>query len=213
MDNSHKVTAIIFDADNTLYATKAVAKPCDRRAIALIAKAAKVPTATALGKFSKIVLVVKKSRDAKKRTRAYSYSLLAKKIGAKQADARRAAALFEKEFLKKLRPRKGVAALLSRLSKTHKLAVATSENRPWAQKKLKAAKIYKFFSTIVTAKEVGRMKPDSRYFSIACKKLGATPSECLVIGDDLESDIRPARKLGMKACGPTAAEITRALKK
>ena len=48
--------------------------------------------------------------------------------------------------------------------------------------------------------EVGAIKPSARPFLAALDAVGASPDEVLFVGDSLERDILPARKLGMTTC-------------
>ena len=41
-------------------------------------------------------------------------------------------------------------------------------------------------------------KPAPGIFEVACELAGAEPAEAVMVGDDLESDLRPARALGMR---------------
>jgi ribonucleotide monophosphatase NagD (HAD superfamily) len=43
-------------------------------------------------------------------------------------------------------------------------------------------------------------KPSPEIFAAACARTGATPDEAMMVGDDLESDLRPAAGLGMATC-------------
>jgi HAD superfamily hydrolase (TIGR01458 family) len=43
-------------------------------------------------------------------------------------------------------------------------------------------------------------KPSPEIFAAACARLGADPQEAMMVGDDLESDLRPAAGLGMATC-------------
>jgi HAD superfamily hydrolase (TIGR01458 family) len=51
------------------------------------------------------------------------------------------------------------------------------------------------FAAGVEAEVVG--KPAPEIFAVACERAGAPPAEAAMVGDDLESDLRPARALGM----------------
>ncbi|RLJ05314.1 MAG: hypothetical protein DRP18_03395 [Candidatus Aenigmatarchaeota archaeon] len=42
------------------------------------------------------------------------------------------------------------------------------------------------------------MKPDPEMFLYASEKLKARPEECVMVGDSVNDDMLPARKLGMK---------------
>lgn len=41
-------------------------------------------------------------------------------------------------------------------------------------------------------------KPAPGIFAVACERAGAQPGEAAMVGDDLDSDLRPARELGMR---------------
>jgi len=53
------------------------------------------------------------------------------------------------------------------------------------------------YATAIEAVVVG--KPAPGIFEVACDLAGAPPGEAVMIGDDLESDLRPARAIGMRA--------------
>lgn len=55
-------------------------------------------------------------------------------------------------------------------------------------------------SAAIFSTEVGAIKPSLRPFLAALQAVGATPEEALFVGDSLERDIRPAKKLGMSTC-------------
>jgi ribonucleotide monophosphatase NagD (HAD superfamily) len=41
-------------------------------------------------------------------------------------------------------------------------------------------------------------KPAPEIFAVSCERAGAPPAEAAMVGDDLDSDLRPARALGMR---------------
>jgi HAD superfamily hydrolase (TIGR01458 family) len=43
-------------------------------------------------------------------------------------------------------------------------------------------------------------KPSAGIFATACARAGAEPANTMMVGDDLESDLRPAAELGMATC-------------
>lgn len=58
-----------------------------------------------------------------------------------------------------------------------------------------------FFETLVVSADpdVGVRKPNPRIFRIACERLGVEPPNVLMIGDNLEQDVRGAEAAGMQA--------------
>ena len=69
-----------------------------------------------------------------------------------------------------------------------------SENQ---RSKLKKTGITDFFSPIIISSEVGISKPDLKIFQKAMELANSSESETWYIGDSLEHDIVPARKLGI----------------
>lgn len=56
----------------------------------------------------------------------------------------------------------------------------------------------KYFKEIVTGWDAKASKPDPKIYLTALKKLGVKPEEAVYIGDDVNLDIIPPKKLGMK---------------
>jgi putative hydrolase of the HAD superfamily len=56
-----------------------------------------------------------------------------------------------------------------------------------------------FFEHVVVSCEVGVEKPDPRIFQLAMERAGASPEECLYVGDNYYVDSVGARKAGMES--------------
>ena len=56
-----------------------------------------------------------------------------------------------------------------------------------------------FFNHTIMSTHLGFRKPDPRIFSIACTLLALPPSEVVYVGNDLETDVKGAQGIGMKA--------------
>ncbi len=65
--------------------------------------------------------------------------------------------------------------------------------------KIERSGLAKYFQQIVTSEEAGCNKPNMQIFLYALEKTSAIASECLMIGDDLEVDVRGAMDAGMEA--------------
>ena len=63
--------------------------------------------------------------------------------------------------------------------------------------KIRRFNLERYFDVILIESEFGIGKPDKRAFLYALERLGATPAEAWMIGNDLEYDIRPAQELGI----------------
>lgn len=64
---------------------------------------------------------------------------------------------------------------------------------------LKDFDILPLFEIIIESAVAGVKKPDPAIFTLGCEALGLLPKECLVVGDSLVKDIRPAISIGCKA--------------
>lgn len=58
--------------------------------------------------------------------------------------------------------------------------------------------ISKYFSHIISSWDYNIMKPDTKLFEIAVNNSGYKASEIVMVGDRLDNDIFPAKKIGMR---------------
>ncbi len=94
----------------------------------------------------------------------------------------------------KLNP--GIEEVLKTLSKTYMIALAG--NQPTAVKYiLQEHGLLDYFTTTDVSEDIGRSKPDPDFFRYILQKLGVKTYEAIMIGDRLDNDIIPAKKLGM----------------
>ncbi|MHC1755207.1 MAG: HAD family hydrolase [Methanosarcina sp.] len=86
------------------------------------------------------------------------------------------------------------------LKKISKLKMGIISNGDLEQQKLKLDKmgISRYFVDIVVAGEFHVAKPCTEIFEIACKRNGEKPEKCFYVGDAIETDIMPCKKIGMK---------------
>ncbi|UTH75381.1 HAD family hydrolase [Chromobacterium sp. IIBBL 290-4] len=92
----------------------------------------------------------------------------------------------------------GAAAFLD--ATRHLIRIVVSNGGAEQQRaKLEHLGIAHHFRHVVTLDEAGAAKPDPRMFLHALALENLSPAHCLMVGDDAERDIAPARKLGMAA--------------
>lgn len=97
--------------------------------------------------------------------------------------------------LEKLYP--DVEKILKKLSSKYKLGIIANQ-RPGTQKRIDNWGIGKYFDVVIASAEAGCEKPDLKIFNMALEQAKCNPSEAVMIGDRLDNDIIPAKKLGMK---------------
>ena len=54
------------------------------------------------------------------------------------------------------------------------------------------------FSLVTTYENSGFCKPNPDYYREVLQKLGKTPEQCLMVGNDVQEDMLPAREVGME---------------
>lgn len=83
-----------------------------------------------------------------------------------------------------------IIALLTRLRRTFNLAIITNgpTNAQW--EKINRLQLNKYFDCILVSGDLPWEKPDPQIFYACCNHLGVKPSECVMIGDKLETDIQ-----------------------
>ena len=81
-----------------------------------------------------------------------------------------------------------------------KLAIVSDAPRLKAWIRLVSMKINHLFDVVVTFDDTKEMKPSNKPFQVVFEKLKVKPSECLMVGDRPERDIKGAKKLGMLTC-------------
>lgn len=82
-------------------------------------------------------------------------------------------------------------------SKGYRLGVIA--NQPIGTKdRLDAWGILGFFDNVTASAEAGVSKPSPRIFLMAIEASGCHADQCVMVGDRLDNDIKPAKALGMK---------------
>ena len=191
------IKSVIFDLDNTLIDFMAMKRiSCDAAISAMIDAGLNVEKQKATKElfelYDKYGLEEKTifQKFLKKLTKKIDYKILASGIVA----YRRVRSGF-------LEPYPHVAEVLFELKrKGIKLAIVSDAPRLKAWIRLVSMKINHLFDVVVTFEDTKEMKPSSKPFKVAFKKLKIRANECLMVGDRPERDIEGAKKLGMITC-------------
>jgi HAD superfamily hydrolase (TIGR01509 family) len=104
-----------------------------------------------------------------------------------------------------LEPAPGVMALVQRLRELGLgLAVASSSQRLWIDTTLRSLGLSDALTTIVSADDVDRGKPDPAIYVLAARRLGVPPDRCVAI-EDSPSGVVSAHAAGMTVLGVRTA--------
>lgn len=93
----------------------------------------------------------------------------------------------------------GAVDALSYLNQKYTLHIITNGFEEIQHLKLSNCKINHLFTKVITSEKVGRRKPDAKIFQYALEMAGATPSNSIMIGDDINTDVRGALQAGLFA--------------
>jgi len=191
------IKAVIFDLDNTLIDFLKMKKmACSEAVDAMIDAGLKIKKDKALEMLYELYGVYGMEyqkifqKFLKKALGSINYRILAYSILA-----------YRKVKEGFLTPYPGTKQTLIKIKeKKLKLAIVSDAPRLQAWLRLSAMKLDDFFDVVVALEDTGRLKPHKLPFSAALKKLGVKPSECLMVGDNPERDVKGAKNLGMKTC-------------
>jgi beta-phosphoglucomutase family hydrolase len=127
-------------------------------------------------------------------------------------DAQKEAA-FRKLAKGKLKPLEGLIDLLNLLKEDgFTMAVASSGTPENVAMVIKECNLMSFFSAFTNGSEVLHSKPDPEIFLLASKKLGVSPSQCVVV-EDAPAGIQGAKSAGMKCIAITSTHKKHSLGK
>lgn len=91
----------------------------------------------------------------------------------------------------------GITELLKELQRKTKIAVATMSSRKVIDKLLQAKRLKTYFDVVISADDVTYPKPSSEIFLMAAKKMGVSPTDCVVIEDSVFG-LRAAKAANIK---------------
>jgi putative hydrolase of the HAD superfamily len=91
----------------------------------------------------------------------------------------------------------GVFELLDYAFSKYKLHIITNGFAEIQYRKLALSGLNRYFDQVITSEESGYKKPDERIFLHALNCAQALPEESMMIGDDIEVDLLPAKALGL----------------
>ncbi len=189
-----KIKAILFDIDDTLFPSGEFAISARKNAVkAMIEAGMDVEFDEAFEELMEIV---------GKRGSNYGnhFDLLCKKLGYGKSSKLVAAGIAAYHNKKAgIMPFPEAARTLLKLRENgFKLYVASDGKVLKQWDKLIRMKIHLLFHDVFVSEEIGCRK-SVKFFKSVLKRIGLKPEECLMVGDLVERDIEPPRKIGMES--------------
>jgi putative hydrolase of the HAD superfamily len=93
----------------------------------------------------------------------------------------------------------GALDLLNYLKDKYTLSIISNGFVEVQYVKLRRSGLLPYFNHIFLSEEIGCQKPDIRFFQAVLEKLGAKNTDCLVIGDNYQTDIQGAQNANINA--------------
>ncbi len=92
----------------------------------------------------------------------------------------------------------GVSEVLDQLAKKYSLGVIANQGEGLTER-LKEYEIEHYFKVIISSADVGIKKPNLEIFEQALLEANISPKETIYVGDRVDNDIIPSKKIGMRA--------------
>ncbi|MDD2655150.1 MAG: TIGR02253 family HAD-type hydrolase [Candidatus ainarchaeum sp.] len=183
---------IFFDVDNTLFPTSEFAELARRNAIRAMVETGLDASERELYKGLQRLIREKGSNYSN------HFDILLKRMGVERPARYVAAAVAAYHNTKSsIQPYPEVPKTLMELKKRgYRLYVATNGDAVKQWDKLIRMGIHLFFEDVFVSGEIGEEKGPS-FFQKVLARARARPSECIMVGDRMDSDILPAKKLGI----------------
>lgn len=94
----------------------------------------------------------------------------------------------------------GALEILLNFKNKYRMYVVTNGVEKVQMKKMSGANLLHFFEDIFISENVGYSKPDKEFFKYCLDQMKAEPSECIIIGDSLLSDIKGGKNANIFTC-------------
>jgi putative hydrolase of the HAD superfamily len=91
----------------------------------------------------------------------------------------------------------GAVEILDYLQRKYELHILTNGFAEIQEVKMEASGLHKYFKHVIASENAGAKKPHYQAFTFAVEQIGTSINECIMIGDNPETDIEGAKNIGM----------------
>ncbi|MFL5728718.1 MAG: HAD family hydrolase [Cytophagaceae bacterium] len=190
---------ILLDLDNTLYNYEKCHKAAIEKALGSISESVGVKQSILEEAFNaaRKELHIELSNSASSHNRMLYFQRMFERIGLNPLTyTLEAYNLYWDHFLDILDYDEGAEDFLKSL-KGKQICLITDLTVHIQHRKIQKLKLDRYIDAIVTSEEAGREKPHPYIFLLALKKLGLSPSEIIMVGDNYSRDVLGAVNLGI----------------
>ncbi|MBW2967217.1 HAD-IA family hydrolase [Candidatus Woesearchaeota archaeon] len=103
-------------------------------------------------------------------------------------------------IIEEVRPMPHALQVLRKLKKSYKLAVMSDSdgNKKLKMERIKVTGMQDIFDIVLTSDDTGENKPSRKFYDKILERFGVKASECVMVGDKPQVDLKLAHSLGMK---------------
>jgi 2-haloalkanoic acid dehalogenase type II len=198
------VTTILFDLDDTLFDHAGTARAALAATAAGRATLQGVPVETLYRHYSELLeelhplVMTGRISYLEARQQRFARLLAPYEPAASGADAAQLAEQHYGHYQQLRRPLAGALALLQALKPAYKIGIVTNNRTAEQQEKLRHLGMYHLVDALITSEDMGVLKPDPAIYQQALQRLGATPAETVMVGDNWQADVVGALAVGIR---------------
>lgn len=199
------IKALIFDFDNTLEDFLKAKHEAEKKIGYHLHKKHKILPLFFVDKFDDIDLLISHIGAKSKRPKLYDrrywfkmfFCLAGMEVSKKEID--KLVKMYWDIINEKAKLLPHVKSTLNYLKKKYKIVIMSDSDgsRRIKVDRIKNVGLYNKTDLIVLGDDVKVNKPDKKYYSYILKRLNVKPSECVMVGDKPEVDLKLAKKLGL----------------
>jgi 2-haloalkanoic acid dehalogenase type II len=204
MSSATLVTTILFDLDDTLFDHAGTARAALAATAAGRATLQGVPIETLYHHYSELLeelhplVMTGRISYLEARQQRFARLLAPYEPAASGADAEQLAKQHYGHYQQLRRPLAGALALLQALKPVYKIGIVTNNRTAEQQEKLRHLGMSHLVDALITSEDVGVLKPAPAIYSQALQRLGATPAETVMVGDNWQADVVGALAAGIR---------------
>lgn len=196
-----RVKAVIFDMDDTLLNWRQAEDGAIGQLALLHFAAHGIPEARVREVYAGVMAA---NFASWKKDRVWWYiqdrlRMLVDRLGTPQVRVEDLATTFSREATTRLAFLEGAEAALRAAREGGRKTALLTNGRPEVQRpKVYAFGLHTEVDFVGITGELGAWKPDPEAFRLVCKRLGVAPEHAVMVGDNEDFDITPAKALGMQ---------------
>lgn len=196
------IKVVFFDLDETLYDYGSVRKTANQRVAELVEKLGIISSDVFIRTLRRITKEFYEKYqglpalfDRKTRFREVFKAL---NIDVSEEIVTRLADEYWNFVYQRIKPYPDVVPVLEFLKKRgYRLGIISDGLIDVQLNRIRALKLEKYFDMFTFSEEVGKNKPALEIFQLALRKANCSPSEAVMVGDNVKTDIAGANKIGM----------------